>query len=92
MDRKRAHLWISGRVQGVTFRASTRDEAGRLELSGWVKNLQDGRVEAVVEGKAEAVDELVDWCHEGPSLARVENVETEESAFTGEFDGFEVRH
>ncbi len=63
-DRKRVHAWISGTVQGVFYRDSTRREAQRLGLGGWVKNLPDGRVEAVFEGDPDAVDALVDWCRQ----------------------------
>ena len=67
----RAHLRIEGRVQGVSFRQSTRDEADRLGVKGWVRNLPDGAVEAVLEGEPEAVEALVAWCHRGPRLAEV---------------------
>ena len=72
---KRVHVWISGRVQGVYFRESTRQEAERLGVAGWVRNLDDGRVEAVVEGPDGAVDALVAWCHRGPENARVDGVD-----------------
>lgn len=76
-DSKRAHVYISGRVQGVMFRDATRQKAEELGLNGWVKNLPDGRVEAVFEGPAREVEEMTRWCEEGPSMAAVENVETE---------------
>ncbi|MBI4833301.1 MAG: acylphosphatase [Planctomycetes bacterium] len=72
---KRAHLWISGRVQGVFFRAHTENEARRLGLTGWVKNIPDGRVETVFEGNDAAVDAMITWAHHGPPSARVTNVE-----------------
>lgn len=71
----RKHVWVSGRVQGVWFRGSTRDEAERLGLGGWVRNLPDGRVEAVFEGPPEAVDTAVAWCRMGPPHAMVDSVE-----------------
>jgi acylphosphatase len=71
----RRRVLVSGRVQGVFFRASTEDEARRRGLAGWVRNLADGRVEAVFEGPEEAVRAIVAWCHEGPPHARVESVE-----------------
>ena len=74
MSARRAHLFISGRVQGVWYRESTRQEAERLGLDGWVRNLADGRVEAVVEGEPGLVAQLLAWCHEGPRLARVSDV------------------
>lgn len=71
----RAHVFISGRVQGVFFRSETQDMALSLGLTGWATNLYDGRVEAVFEGEEKAVKKAVEWCRKGPSLARVENVE-----------------
>lgn len=63
--KKRAHVYVSGRVQGVFFRATTRDEARSRGITGWVKNLPDGRVEAVFEGEEKKVQEMIDFCHEG---------------------------
>ncbi len=71
----RAHVWITGTVQTVNFRSSARDEAKKLEVQGWVKNLSDGRVEAVFEGRRAAVQRLVSWCYSGPPHAEVESVE-----------------
>lgn len=71
---KRAHVYISGRVQGVFFRAWVSQNASRLGLSGWVRNRRDGRVEAVFEGTSEAVRQMVELCHEGPDHARVDTV------------------
>ncbi len=89
---KRVHAWITGRVQGVYFRETTRREAERLGVRGWVRNLSDGRVEAVMVGPATAVDRLVAWCRRGPDRAHVEHVEAiNEPAHTdGGFGGFEV--
>lgn len=87
----RAHVYISGRVQGVFFRDSTRQKARELGVRGWVKNLPDGRVEAVFEGDREAVEALIRWCHVGPPLARVEKVEVQYEPYLGEFDDFEIR-
>jgi acylphosphatase len=88
--RERRHVFVSGRVQGVTYRASTRDAARERDVDGWVRNLDDGRVEAVFEGPAPAVEAMVEWCHEGPRRARVEAVETSEESPEG-LTGFEVR-
>ena len=77
IDRVRAHVFISGRVQQVNFRAHTRDEAKRAGLDGWVKNLDDGRVEAVFEGPRGGVQQLISWCYSGPPAAQVEHVEVE---------------
>ncbi len=71
---KRAHIFVSGSVQGVWFRASTREKAESLLLNGWVRNLPDGRVETVFEGDDEKVEEMVEWCRHGPPLSRVDKV------------------
>lgn len=71
----RAHVFVSGIVQGVFFRANTRRVAKQLGLKGFVRNLRDGRVEAVFEGEEEAVKKAIDWCRKGPPLARVDKVE-----------------
>jgi acylphosphatase len=71
---KRAHVRVQGSVQGVFFRVETRDRARSLGVSGWVRNLQDGAVEAVFEGPEERVESMVDWCRRGPAGARVESV------------------
>lgn len=69
------HLRITGRVQGVYYRASMTEEATRLGLQGWVRNRQDGSVEALAQGPASAVQALIDWAHQGPRLARVDGVQ-----------------
>lgn len=76
-DRVRAHVYISGEVQGVNFRAHTRDEAKRAGLDGWVRNLSDGRVEAIFEGSRAGVQRLVSWCYSGPPSSEVEHVDVE---------------
>jgi len=88
---KRIHVFISGRVQGVFFREYTKKKAKELGVKGWVKNLKDGRVEAVFEGEDKAVEEIVKWCWEGSPYARVENVETTEEDYSDEFGNFEIR-
>ena len=90
-ERERAHVHISGQVQGVFFRDSTRDKAEQLGLAGWVRNLPDGRVEALFEGPSKMVQEMVRWCKEGPSHAEVENVDSEFETPRGDLEGFEVR-
>lgn len=85
------HLWVSGLVQGVYFRESTRQEADRWQVKGWVRNLPDGRVEAVLEGPADAVDAVAAWCRRGPPSAKVEHVEAKAEPATGEFRAFDVR-
>jgi acylphosphatase len=91
MPETRAHVLISGRVQGVFFRSNTQSKAKELGLKGWVRNLPDGRVEAVFEGEEGKVREMIDWCHKGPSYASVSGVEVEFNTATGEFDRFEIR-
>ncbi|WP_348608433.1 acylphosphatase [Halobaculum rarum] len=89
-DRVRAHVFVSGRVQGVFYRANTRDTARERGLDGWVRNLDDGRVEAVFEGPRETVEGTVEWCHTGSPSALVENVEAEYAEPEGEH-GFTIR-
>jgi len=88
--RVRRRLWIRGRVQGVAFRWSTRQEAQRLGLAGWVRNLADGSVEAVFEGPAEDVARAEAFCATGPPAAHVTGVEARDEAPEG-LAGFEVR-
>jgi acylphosphatase len=90
-DRIRAHVFVSGRVQGVFYRASTRDAARERDVDGWVRNLDDGRVEAVFEGSENDVEALVEWCHTGSSAATVENVDVTYEEPSGE-SGFRVRY
>ena len=86
----RAHVYISGRVQGVVFRESARREAKAHGVSGWVRNLPDGRVEATFEGEEADVQELVQWCHRGPSRARVDHVQVDWEPYAAEFDDFQI--
>lgn len=90
--KSRAHVFISGRVQGVFFRASTRDEAKRLGLTGWVMNMSDGRVEAVFEGDDASVDKMISWCHEGSPHSHVYGVDVKREEYIGEFSDFGVRY
>lgn len=87
-----AHLFISGRVQGVFFRANTKKRARELGIKGWVKNLPDGRVEVMAEGEEEEVKELVEWCKSGSRHAEVTNVEVEYGEYQGELGDFEIRY
>jgi len=89
-DRIRAHVYVTGTVQGVYFRATTRDEARDRDVDGWVRNLDDGRVEAVFEGPESAVEEMVEFCHEGSEAAVVEDVQVSYEDPQAE-DGFRVR-
>lgn len=88
---ERVHLRIRGRVQGVSFRAYARDEARRLGLSGWVRNMPDGSVEAVAEGPRAVLDRFVAWCRTGSPQAAVEHVDARFSPPTGETATFEIR-
>ncbi len=88
----RAHVYVSGRVQGVFFRTETQDEATRQGVSGWVRNLPDGRVEAVFEGEKDRVDRLVEFCKQGPPGARITNVEVVKEDYAGEFRNFRIRY
>lgn len=90
-DLQRAHVWVSGQVQGVFFRDSTRQKAEELGLAGWVRNVPDGLVEALFEGPSEKVEAMVRWCEEGPQHASVENVDTNFESAGGDLKGFEVR-
>ena len=90
MENIRVHLIIEGRVQGVWFRESTRREAVSLGVTGWVKNLPGGMVEALIEGPESQVDELVKWCHHGPAAARVDKVHAKPEEWKGEFESFDV--
>ena len=92
MKTVRAHLWISGLVQGVFYRSYTRRQAEMLGLKGWVRNLPDGRVETVFEGDSASVEKMINWCQQGPPAARVSNVEIKwETTNTDECRGFEIR-
>ncbi len=86
----RARITVSGLVQGVFFRREITDLARRLGVAGWVRNLPDGRVEALAEGQKSKLEELIRFCYVGPSGARVRNVEVEWSVCTGEFHGFKI--
>jgi acylphosphatase len=92
VEKARVRLIISGRVQGVFFRASTLEEALGLGLSGWVRNLPDGGVEVLAEGEGSNIQKLIDWCHHGPPYAQVALVEVSEESYSGEFNGFHVRY
>lgn len=87
----RAHVFISGRVQGVFFRAYTQKEAEALNVSGWVRNLPDGRVEAVFEGGKERVNEMIGWCWDGSPSAQVSDVQVKWEE-PEELQRFEILH
>ena len=84
-------LLISGRVQGVWYRASTKQQADDLGLTGWVRNCKSGQVEVIAEGADAAIDKLISWCRTGPSMARVTDVQVDFDDYRGEFVGFRVK-
>ncbi|HID98532.1 MAG TPA: acylphosphatase [Thermodesulfobacteriaceae bacterium] len=85
-------VFLNPPIKGVFYRASTRDKARSLGLTGWVRNLPDGRVELVAEGDADKVDQLILWCNHGPDYSRVERVQVSEQTPEGEFEDFSVRY
>ncbi len=92
MENARAHVVIEGIVQGVFFRANTREEANLLGLTGWVRNCWDGCVEAVFEGEREKVEQVISWCKKGPPGAVVRDVEIKWEQATSEFDTFSIKY
>jgi len=88
----RAHVFVSGRVQGVFFRSEARYEAKRRGVSGWVRNLPDDRVEAVFEGEEENVQKILDFCRRGPPGAKVTQTDVTWESYRGEFRDFEIRY
>jgi acylphosphatase len=88
----RVHVFIRGKVQGVYFRQNTEQVATRRRVTGWVRNLPDGRVEAIFEGDKVDVNEVIEWCHIGPPKAKVEDVDVRFEKYTGEFANFTVNN
>ena len=88
MTKTRAHIIVMGRVQGVCFRAETQYEARKKGVNGWVKNLMDGSVEIVFEGKEDDVKDMIRWCNNGPPGARVKDISVEWEDYEGKFDRF----
>jgi acylphosphatase len=86
----RAHVFVSGRVQGVLFRAETVDVARRLRVDGWVRNLPDGRVEAIFEGEKASVEKAVEFCRRGPPGAYVKDLDVKWEDWKGEFQSFGI--
>jgi acylphosphatase len=91
-EKVRAHIFVSGRVQGVYFREKTRKKAQGLGVFGWVRNLSDGRVEAVFEGEKENVEKIIKWSKKGPFWAKVENLEVNREDYKGELENFEIKY
>jgi acylphosphatase len=90
MEYAKAHLFIDGMVQGVFYRAFTRDLANNLGLNGWVRNLHDGRVEVVFEGEKGLIEKAVKVCYIGPSGARVSDIDVKWETFVGDQKGFRI--
>ncbi len=92
MENRRVKVIISGLVQGVFFRASTREMAVSKGLTGWVRNMPDGHVEALFEGPGDIIGEAVKWCRQGPAGASVVNVQENWGKYSGQFDRFDIRY
>ncbi len=88
----RVYLLISGKVQGVYFRQNLKQISKRYNINGWVKNLENGKVEAILEGDEKHIKEVIEWCHVGPSGARVDNVEIKFEEYKGEFNSFTIKY
>jgi acylphosphatase len=89
--RTRVHVFVFGKVQGVFFRENTRRKAHELGITGWVRNLSDGRVEAVFEGGGKKIEELTEWLKRGPMFSRVDRVNIIREEYQAEFDNFEIK-
>jgi len=92
MQKRRVRVRIKGMVQGVCFRAFARDEAIKEGVTGWVRNLRDGSVEALIEGDVEKVDRMIAWCRRGSPYGYVDHVEVKEEVYEGTFDRFEIAY
>ncbi len=89
---ERVRIKVHGRVQGVFFRAHTQEKASSLGLTGWVRNTEDGGVEAMAEGDKKSLEALVSWCHSGPAAAKVNSVDVEWAKATGKYRTFSVTY
>jgi acylphosphatase len=91
-DKVRAHVIVTGKVQGVYFRQNTKTVACENNVRGWVQNLSNGSVEAILEGDAADVKEVINWCHSGPPKAVVDDVTIKYEKYRGEFEDFEINY
>ncbi len=91
-EKVRVHIFISGLVQGVFFRAEIEKMALKLDIKGWVRNTENGRVEAVFEGEKDEIEKIINWAKKGPSGAIVEKVDIRWEEHKGEFENFEIRY
>jgi len=89
---KRVHVFVSGRVQGVGFRWTTLDVARQLKITGWVRNLPDGRVEVMAEAEEEKLKQFIEFLRRGPRYAKVKGVEVKWLDSTGEFKEFKMKY
>ncbi len=90
--KKTVRVIISGKVQGVWYRASTKQMAEKIGITGWVRNTSEGNVEAMFEGEEDLVNEMIEWCNQGPPLARVDNLTIENIENKEKFDGFNIKY
>ena len=90
MSMIRVHIFITGKVQGVFFRQAMKVTSIKKSVFGSVRNLNDGRVEAILEGDNDNVNTVIEWCHNGPANSRVESVEVKSEEYTGSFSSFDV--
>jgi acylphosphatase len=86
----RAHVFVTGKVQGIGFRFHTRIKARNLGLKGWVRNLESGEVEAIFEGEENQVNNIIEWCKKGPDSALVKDVKVILEKYSEEFEGFDI--
>ncbi len=89
--KRRARIFIQGRVQGVFFRQSAKIKARKIGVFGWIKNLPDGRIEAVFEGDKEKVEKMIEWSKKGTIIANVKALDIKEEKYKGEFNNFDLR-
>lgn len=92
MTKQCLHIIVTGLVQGVYFRANTQNKANSLGVTGWVKNLVDGRVEIMIEGEKKLVDQMLDWCKQGPPRSKVENIYSEYLPFQNKYSEFKINY
>ena len=92
MENKSVHILVTGKVQGVFFRQATKVIAIKNHVTGWVKNLESGQVEILLEGEDQNVNSIVEWCHNGPANSRVDEIKIEQQKFSGQYLNFEVRY
>jgi len=91
-EKMRVHIFVSGRVQGIFFRENTKKKAEKLAISGWVKNLRDGRLEAIFEGDRENIEKMVNWAKKGPIWAKIDDFSLVWEDYLGQFKDFEIRY